>query len=57
MHVLERVDFHFNHGNGVMGVKIIPVELVHGVSDTAAYEILGQSVIFAAFEVLAVAVG
>ncbi len=38
-------------------VKTIPVELVHGVSDTTAHEILGQSVIFTAFEALAVAVG
>ncbi|MCQ9422307.1 DNA cytosine methyltransferase [Pseudomonas sp. LJDD11] len=38
-------------------VKTIPVELVQGVSDTTAHEILGQSVIFAAFEALAVMVG
>jgi DNA (cytosine-5)-methyltransferase 1 len=38
-------------------VKTIPVELVQGVSDTTAHEILGQSVIFAAFEALGVAVG
>lgn len=38
-------------------VKTIPVDLVQGVSDTAAHEILGQSVIFAAFEALGAAVG
>lgn len=38
-------------------VKTIPLEMVHGVSDTIAHEILGQSVIYAAFEALAKAVG
>lgn len=38
-------------------VKTIPVELAQGVSDTTAHEILGQSVIFAAFEALAAAIG
>lgn len=38
-------------------VKTIPVDMVHGVSDTTAHEILGQSVIYAAFEALGAAVG
>lgn len=38
-------------------VKTIPVEVVRGVSDTTAHEILGQSVVSAAFEALAAAVG
>lgn len=38
-------------------VKTIPVEMVDGVSDTTAHEILGQSVIFAAFEAVGAAVG
>lgn len=38
-------------------VKTIPKEIVAGVSDTIAHEILGQSVIFAAFEALAQAIG
>ncbi|RMV79100.1 C-5 cytosine-specific DNA methylase [Pseudomonas caricapapayae] len=38
-------------------VKTIPEEIVAGVSDTIAHEILGQSVIFSAFEALAQAIG
>lgn len=38
-------------------VKTIPEEVVAGVSETVAHEILGQSVIFTAFEALAAAVG
>lgn len=38
-------------------VKTIPAEMVRGVSDTTAHEILGQSVIFAAFEALGAVVG
>jgi DNA (cytosine-5)-methyltransferase 1 len=37
-------------------IKTIPEEMVHGVSATTAHEILGQSVIFAAFEALGSAV-
>ncbi|KWS20033.1 DNA methyltransferase [Pseudomonas syringae pv. syringae] len=38
-------------------VKTIPVEIVEGVSNTTAHEILGQSVIYTAFEAIAAAVG
>ncbi|MCD5972331.1 DNA cytosine methyltransferase [Pseudomonas quasicaspiana] len=37
--------------------KTIPVEIVSGVSNTTAHEILGQSVIYAAFESVAAAIG
>ncbi|RRV04578.1 DNA cytosine methyltransferase [Pseudomonas sp. v388] len=37
-------------------IKTIPEEMVHGVAATTAHEILGQSVIFAAFEALGSAV-
>jgi DNA (cytosine-5)-methyltransferase 1 len=38
-------------------LKTVPEDMIKGVSETIAHEILGQSVIFAAFEALAAAVG
>ena len=38
-------------------VKGIPEELIQGLSDTVAHQILGQSVVFPAFEALALALG
>lgn len=38
-------------------LKTVPEDMIEGVSETIAHEILGQSVIFAAFEALAAAVG
>ncbi|MDF5594745.1 DNA cytosine methyltransferase (plasmid) [Klebsiella pneumoniae] len=38
-------------------VKGIPEELIQGLSDTIAHQILGQSVVFPAFEALALALG
>lgn len=38
-------------------MKGIPEELIQGLSDTIAHQILGQSVVFPAFEALALALG
>lgn len=38
-------------------LKTIPEDLVDGLSETVAHEVLGQSVVFAAFEALAATVG
>lgn len=38
-------------------VKGVPVELISGVSDTTAHEILGQSVVYPAFVAVALALG
>ncbi|WP_122665091.1 DNA cytosine methyltransferase [Pseudomonas viridiflava] len=37
--------------------KTIPIEIIRGVSNTIAHEILGQSVIFTAFEAIAATIG